>query len=458
MRISQNFFFLPLLGLLAGCVSTAGELSQEERRDILDDLPQRWSQTDSAAASNIGSLMGLVSEPAVRSYVDTVLAENIQLKQSVIDLRSAEFARVSASSALWPSVDGASSAQRQRVKTGRTGDYSNSFDLSATLNWEVDLWGRLADTQSAAYSDQDAAAQDLQAARLSTAGRAMRDWIQLVTLNRLIQLDNSRISSLKRTEDIISEQFTRGLGSLGDLEGARASTESSRANLTDRKLQRDQLVRNMEVFAGQFPSSKLRASGKLPTVKLPNSGFPMVTIGRRPDLLAAYARAVAADYRTSAAYKDLLPKFAIRFTLSDQASDLSDLLQGGPAWSLLGNLTAPLFDAGARKATAKEQDLAAARAWLDYRDALLTTVLEVENALNAEFSLRKRQAQLARAYEHAQENYQQFERRYRDGLTDIVTLLTAERAAFDAHQALFQVQQEWLQNRINLALALGIGL
>ena len=49
------------------------------------------------------------------------------------------------------------------------------------------------------------------------------------------------------------------------------------------------------------------------------------------------------------------------------------------------------------------------------------------------------------------------EQRYGKGLTDLLTLLTSQRASFDAESRLITVQRQRLDTRINLHLALGGG-
>jgi outer membrane protein TolC len=51
----------------------------------------------------------------------------------------------------------------------------------------------------------------------------------------------------------------------------------------------------------------------------------------------------------------------------------------------------------------------------------------------------------------------QAENRYAQGLTDLVTMLTSQRNAFEAESRLLAVRRQRLDNRVNLHLALGGG-
>lgn len=460
MRFLSHKLILAASGLaLAGCTtSLSPERTTFTEAMAVSQTPAEWSQKTSGRGEKVSSLLALSADKKLTSHVEAVLENNISLRQSVIDLQKADLERAKTSGALWPTLTFNSSTDRQRVKSEGTTSHQNSVSGNLSINWEVDLWGKLSDQASASRRSRAASAHDLQAARASLAAQAMRSWVQLTALEKLADLDRSRVSSLRNTEQIISDQFTRGIGQLSDLEAARSATASAQSDLADRTLQIGQLKRQMQVAASQMPDTHFQTGSVIPNMTLPEGAMPATALGRRPDLLAAYERAAAADLQHKASYKDLLPIFAVSFTPSDQSANLADLLNGGPAWRLLGSLSAPILDGGTRRLTAKQADLNAARLWLSYRDTLLTAVMEVENRLQKEAILRKRERILTRALKHSKSNYEQYERRYRDGLTDIVTLLSAERDAFSARQAVVNIRSSRMQNRIDLAVAFGIGL
>ncbi|WP_315984081.1 TolC family protein [Aliamphritea spongicola] len=166
----------------------------------------------------------------------------------------------------------------------------------------------------------------------------------------------------------------------------------------------------------------------------------------------------AADAQASATHKQLLPSFNLTASLSNSAGNLGDLLSGSTAWSLLGQLTAPLFNAGRLKADAEIADLQAERSYLSYQQALLNAVNEVETALGQETSLAEQQTQLQAAVKHSEASLEHYQARYRNGLNDVLDLLTAQQNAFNNRIRLLEIQQARLTNRITLGLALGMGV
>ena len=142
---------------------------------------------------------------------------------------------------------------------------------------------------------------------------------------------------------------------------------------------------------------------------------------------------------------------------------LSDRLPPGWAgggrlvWKIAGNLTAPLLRGGELRA---EQDRAEAQrdiAVAEYAQAVLVALNEVDIALANEQFLAAREQAINRAVvESAQAETLAFEQ-YSAGLTDILTVLDAQRRVLDAKRTQLELRNQRLQNRINLLLALGGG-
>ncbi|WP_261843594.1 efflux transporter outer membrane subunit [Aliamphritea ceti] len=416
--------------------------------------PEQWETTINAKQKNLGNqLLALVSEPALDDLVRDALETNQQLQQTALRLTEQRLLTTQTAAAEKPEVNLQLNSQR-----AKNTNITESHALALNLNWEMDVWGRLANATSSAEATTRALQLDYQAARNSLTSRIIQRWIDISLRARIITTVEQRLISLQKTEASITERFQRGLGNLADLEAARASTARTRADLAARQQSQADAKRTLNVLLGRQPQSPLPlAQGEL-AIAVPLQQLPGEVLAARPDLLAAYERIVAADYNTDVAYKALLPGFNLTASLSQSRNSLSDLLSGSSAWSLLGSLTAPLFNAGRLEAGKKIAEMQAERAFLAYQQTLLTAVQEVETALSQEYTLEQRQDYLALASRHSDANFSHYQSRYKDGLTDILNLLTAEQQAFDDRIALLQIQQARLNNRIVLGLALGMGV
>ena len=124
-------------------------------------------------------------------------------------------------------------------------------------------------------------------------------------------------------------------------------------------------------------------------------------------------------------------------------------------WSIAGDLGANLFAAGRLKSERVQSQAQAESQLAQYRSTVLTAFQEVENALSSEIDLSLLREESAIAADENQKAEDLAWEQYDKGLVDITTLLDAQRRADESASQLISIQNQRLQNRINLHLALG---
>ena len=92
-----------------------------------------------------------------------------------------------------------------------------------------------------------------------------------------------------------------------------------------------------------------------------------------------------------------------------------------------------------------------------YAQSALTAYAEVESALASEEFLTLRLEALEIATEQSLAARHLAEDRYAAGLTDLVSLLEAQRSAYESESQLLAARRQHLDHRIDLHLALGGG-
>jgi outer membrane protein TolC len=204
--------------------------------------------------------------------------------------------------------------------------------------------------------------------------------------------------------------------------------------------------------------NELNTQVNFPDVLLPLTTLPKQDLARRPDLQAAFYALKATEFEVDVAYKALLPSISLSASLSDNDSTPSQALFTNPLWSLLGQMTAPLFQGGALRAQIEDAKLTSANAWWQYRETLLTAVQETQNALDSETALSARISHTNVALANAERSVSTIEGQYRQGLADILDLLSVYETRFNLQAQAVELHAQKLQNRIDLGLALGLGV
>ena len=183
---------------------------------------------------------------------------------------------------------------------------------------------------------------------------------------------------------------------------------------------------------------------------------PLALLDRRPDLIGAAYRVEAAQANIGVAMADLYPNLSLSGDYGYQASELNNLISPEQiAWSLIGNLTAPLFEGGRLRAAVRLREAEAKELAANYAQQILQAVGDVETALKREDELRNQLSGLDSTLEQSQAAYDLAYRRYTRGLVPFTDLLEIERRLFQTRTQLLQIQQSVWQARLNLMLALG---
>lgn len=395
----------------------------------------------------------------MEAIVKEALANNPNLKATAHRLRATRESLITSRARRLPTATAGA--------TGRTsvdadsGEDSQSYGLSFSASWEPDLWGRLRDLDQAVTADYAASVARYRGARLSIAANAAQSYYNLITAQKRVTLAEVTLKSFETNLRIIERGYPATPNNIRDLDVAfsRNNVSSAKRNLVAAKLNRDNAARSLEVLLGRYPSAEIRGAAALPelTSTVP-AGLPADLLSRRPDLVEARARIFAAESRSSAAEKSLLPDLRLTASGSQASSDLSRALNPQfILFSAAASLTQSVYRGGALRAESRAA-LERQRAELDdYTQVALFAFREIEAALAAERSLAEQEIYLKEAAEKAELAEKFAENGYTEGLegASILSLLEAQRRNNNARAAIITLANQRIQNRIDLFLALG---
>lgn len=446
---------VPLLTLiLSGCV--AAPMAQKPRAEQLNSKIQQHSVSlEQSVQNQVPTLLDLVDIHTLKPLLNRAFDHNPNLQQTAISVLSAQLVTQQKTGARQPKLD--INGNGSRIINGSQSS-SASYNLGLSASWEVDVWGRLADIEQASRYDEQALQADLHSARNSLAANLIKEWFRYITLKRLVTIEQQRLTSFTGNQAVIRDRYQMGLGSLQDLEAARSNASGTAASLAARQLQLQNSQRIIRRYLGSTDSVDIPLPQQIPQQLSALKPLSAAIIGQRPDLQSAYAQIAAEDLRAQVAYKSLLPRFTLNPTATLSDGHLGNLISASPLWNLLGQLTAPLYNGSQLKVEKEIAELTAEKSYWNYRETLVNALAEVDDVLNAEQSLVTQQHHLSLALTHAQNNRHNYEERYRQGLTDILDLLTSQQQAFSLEIQQQETTLALLQNRIDLGLALGLSI
>ncbi|MGB1581225.1 MAG: efflux transporter outer membrane subunit [Nevskiales bacterium] len=441
--------------LLTGCAN----LSVDDAPAVPVQPPVQWAGSD-AASGQVNGWLKTFNDDELQALVNQAVnldSGNFNLRSLASRVKAAQAQQKVVNADRWPQLAAVLSGARSKQDINGVEVKGNEFGLQAQLSWELDLWGRLSNRSWASFLDFSASEADLEAARLSLAANVARGWYDAIAALRQQQLAEETATSFSQSLAVVEERYRSGIGDALDVSLARANAASAQSQLEARRIQADSSVLALETLLGKYPARQLTVASELPALAAtPNAGVPAQLVDRRPDVQAARLRLLAEMSRNVAVQRNWLPSLNLTGFDGSSSDDFSDVFDlENLAWRIAAQLTAPLFQGGRLKAQRAQQDALEEQALWDYAGAALQAFQEVEAALRAERYLAGQEQAQATATRESLLAEELAGERYASGLIDIITLLEAQRRAFDSQRALIDVRNQRLQNRINLHLALG---
>lgn len=336
-------------------------------------------------------------------------------------------------------------------------DHSDrSYGASASVSWEVDLWGRLRAQREVQQWAAEASAEDLQNTALALAGEVCQNYWNLAYLNQSIAAGELNLAALARILELVRVQQQAGQVSLLELREAEQNLESQRAGQSALLQQRTEVRNALAVLLDGRPwpqadePQNLDAVRSLPVVE----GLPAQLLGRRPDLRAAELRLREALAGIDATARSYYPALSLTGSIGSSSTALADVLKN-PLAALGASLSLPFLNVVQMRANTELAGTAYLQAASDFRGTLYAALRDVDNALSARTQYLAQSAARQRSYEAARDVARMYEVRYRSGASALRVWLDAQQTLRDAELALAQLQRDRFNNDVTLMLALG---
>jgi outer membrane protein, multidrug efflux system len=335
------------------------------------------------------------------------------------------------------------------------------YDVAVSMvTFELDFWGRVANLAEAAKASYLATEEAQRAFRLSLIADVANAWFTLLEMNERTTIARDTLATREETRKLISRR--RDVGIAGDLDylAADGAYQSAKAELVNLERQQSAATNALILLVGKpldniVTDKKLAEQGVVADL---TAGLPSEVLVKRPDVLAAEQKLLAANANIGAARAAFLPRISLTGALGTASKALTGLFDNGSdAWSFQPALRLPLFDYGR---TAANTDVAAARkvvAVAEYEKTIQTAFREVADLLAARDKLSA-QLQALEAAEQAQTERKRIaDARYEAGISSYLEVLDAQRELFTAQQSVVATRRAGLSAAAQLYKALGGG-
>jgi len=411
------------------------------------------------------------SDPQLTALIEEGLAKSPTLEMANARVRAALAQAQVAGAANLPTLNGDAQAgsTRQSLNEGFPDAFkpllphgwNDEGSASVQLQYQLDFFGRNRAALAAATSAADAAAADQAAARLQiSTGIA----IAYADLRRLLA-DRAALASIvdlrTNSAELVHQRFDAGLENRGQAAQADSEVAGARADLAAMDGQIARARNEIAALMGEGPDRGLSiadpTSPQLAPLTLPPT-LAADLIGRRPDIVAARARAEAAAQRINVARADFYPNVNLSALVGVQSLGLNLLTQGDSRYGTVGPaISLPIFEGGRLEGQYRGAHAEYDEAVANYNQTLVNALRDVANALADRHALDAQLTEARAALAAAEQSYSVARQRYDAGLSTYIDVLTVENSLVAQRRNVADLEAQAFSVDVELARALGGG-
>lgn len=334
------------------------------------------------------------------------------------------------------------------------------IDLKMNLSWEVDLWGNIKWAANKASAEYLSSVEAERAMRMTIIAELATTYYQLLALENELLIVNRTLQTRNEGVQQAKLRYEGGLTSETVYRQAQVEYATTASLIPAIETKIEATKNSLKVLMGEYPNFELEyARMKILDREIPTEmpiGLPSDLLTRRPDLRASEQTLKAAAAAVGVAYTDRFPKLTIGITGGWENGEFAHFFSA-PYSLLAGNLVAPIFEFGRRKAKYKAAIQAYDIARLDYEKKVLLAFKETNDAVVRYRNARKATELKNNLREAALKYVELATFQYKYGDTRYIEVLDAQRRYFDAQIGLSNAVRDEYIAIVQLYKSLGGG-
>ena len=322
----------------------------------LPRAPEAFGAKATQKAPPVGRWWTVFGDPQLNKLMQQAFASSLDLQTAWVRLETARASLMLSKAGYYPRVNakfdgGRSHSTSKTTIPGNIPGVSgvkvidmerNTLQLSLGASYEIDLWGKVRYAAKAARFELRASEEDLRAAYITLAAQLTEAYFRAAELRAQLKLLAQTIENRSRQVRLVERRYNEGVVTALDLYQAKGNLSSARARRAIFASQLKITEHAIALLLGQPPARGRGAAGSLDSLpeqvaELP-PGLPAQLLLRRPDLRAVQRRLEAADASVGAAVAGHYPSVTLSASIGYNFDPL------GLLWSLLGSITAPIFE------------------------------------------------------------------------------------------------------------------
>lgn len=455
-----------MLALLSGCSLIPAY--QRPALPVSPQYPVAGGGTGPAAA-DIGWKQ-FFADPALQDLIALSLADNRNLRVSVLNVQEAQAQYRIDRASLFPTIDGSAEqiVQHTPANLGNTGSETTSHEYSLgaqAVSWELDLFGKIRSQAESAHQTYLSDAETAVSAQISLVAEISSEYYTWLADRESLQIAQETAAADQKTVQLTQLEAAHGTATAIDVAQAQTTYDTAMADVAQYQRQVAQDMDELVLLAGApLPPALLQkmqaveglaAEPALPQVP---AGLPSDLLVRRPDIRSAEHELLAANANIGAARAAFFPSISLTANGGVASNSLSSLFDGGQSsWLFQPEITIPIFTGGANLANLDVAKVEKRIEIANYEEAIQSAFHDVSDALVARQTYVDQLQAQQNLVDADTRYYTLAKMRFTAGIDTYLTVLVAQDSLLSARLNLVTLQLAQRQNEITLYKALGGG-
>ncbi|SMP28085.1 TolC family protein [Chryseobacterium profundimaris] len=457
-------FSVVLLAVVSSCM-----VRKEYNRpnNVVDEKLYRTDMlpSDSTNIANV-SWKEIFTDPILQRHISKALENNLDIRIALQSIASAESYLKQSKAAYQPtlSIGPNYTFQTQSINTqfGQIiGErrYINQFDITASIGWEADIWGRLKAEEKARLASYLGTVAAHKAVKSDLVASIASAYYQLLTFDAQKRIINETIAVREKNLETTKALKTAGTLTEVAVQQSEALVFNAKSLLIDIDTQIQLLENTMSLLMGE-PSHTIERS-TLETQNLPidvKLGYPVQLLANRPDVMQAEYNLVNAFELTNSAKAQFYPTLRITGSGGVQSLDIDHLFSVNSLFAnVVAGLAQPILN---RRAIRTNYEVSLANqetAYLNFRKTVLTAGKEVSDAIRV-FSVQDSFIELKQKELNAYKNSVEYSQELVNyGMANYLEVLNASVNSLNAELNIANAEYSKMKAAVELYQALGGG-
>ncbi|REC46545.1 MULTISPECIES: TolC family protein [Chryseobacterium] len=455
------------VAVLAAVSSCMARKEYQRPDNVVDEKLYRTDMlpTDSTNIANV-SWKEIFTDPVLQGHITKALENNLDIRIALQSISSAESYLKQSKAAYEPtlSIGPNYTFQTQSINTqfGQIiGErrYVNQFDITASLGWEADIWGKLRAQEKAQLATYLGTVEAHKAVKTDLIASVASSYYQLLTYDAQKRIITETIKVREQNLETTKALKTAGTLTEVAVQQSEALVYNAKSLLIDIDTQIQLLENTMSLLMGEPSHTIERSSLENQNVPIDlKLGYPVQLLSNRPDVKRAEYNLINAFELTNSAKAQFYPTLKLTGSGGVQSVDIDHLFSVNSLFAnVVAGLAQPLLNKRAIRTNYEVSLANQETAYLNFRKAILTAGKEVSDAIRV-YSVQDQYIDLKQKelvnYKNSV-NYSQELVNY--GMANYLEVLNASVNSLNAELNIANAQYSKMKAGIELYQALGGG-